>query len=179
MHTPRLILLNGFVGAGKSTIAKKFINDNPLALLIEGDELIVNIGDWLANEPEARNMVYELTKAMVRTHLATGHDVVLPYLVTEQAHVQAFEKLATECTASFYNFLLHNDKETAIANLFRRGTWGEAGQEPLSEKDLPIAHELYTRMEQALEHQSNSILIMQSGRDEQSTYDEIKKHLVG
>ena len=44
METTKVILLNGFAGAGKTTLARKYIDSHPLSIVIEGDELIVNIG---------------------------------------------------------------------------------------------------------------------------------------
>lgn len=55
MTQPKFILLNGFAGAGKTTIAKRYLADHPLAFLIEGDELIVNLGHWLELEEKARS----------------------------------------------------------------------------------------------------------------------------
>ena len=52
----KVILLNGFAGAGKTTIAKRYIDQHPLSVVIEGDELIVNIGNWVAQEDEARTV---------------------------------------------------------------------------------------------------------------------------
>jgi predicted kinase len=177
MIRPKLILLNGFAGSGKSTIAKKYIQDHPLALLIEGDELIVNLGNWLQQEPEARQIVFELTKGLVSTHLSGGHDVVLPYLVTDGTHIAAFQRIAQDTGADFYSFLLHNEKETAITNLLKRGTWGKAGTDPLGEKDMPTILDLYERMESQLEHQENVAVIDQNGHSAEETYAQVLEHL--
>jgi predicted kinase len=174
---PKLILLNGFAGSGKSTIARQYITDHPLALAVEGDELIVNMGQWLANEDEARALTYELIQTMVHTHLSAGHDVVLPYLVVDHTHVAAFQAIAKKCSADFYSFLLHNEKKTAIAKLLERGSWGEAGTDPLSEKDMPVIHQIYDQMEAQLEHQKDSIVIPQQGSSIDQTYETLLKHL--
>ena len=170
MSNPNFIILNGFAGAGKTTVAKRYLADHPLALVIEGDELIVNIGHWLENEPQARNMVYEMTKSLAAAHLAQGYDVVLPYLVADASHIAAFEQIAAEHQARFFNFMLFNEKETAIARLLKRGTWGEAGTDPLSEKDAPEIERLYTVMEAQLETQKNVIVIPQTGYSPEETY---------
>jgi len=83
MNSPKIILINGFAGSGKTTIARMYTDNHPLAMLIEGDELIVNIGGWLDNEPQARDLVFELSKKMLDTALSFGYDVVLPYLVVD------------------------------------------------------------------------------------------------
>lgn len=173
LSSPNFILLNGFAGAGKSTIARRYIAHHPLALVIEGDELIVNLGDWLEREPEARELVHEMIKSLLTIHLSKGHDVVLPYLVTDNRHIKEFESIAANTSATFYNFLLFNDKEVAIKRLLERGTWGEAGTDPLSEKDMPEIQRLYDAMEQQLEHQDHVLMVDQSGLSVDDTYDQI------
>lgn len=176
MQKPKLILLNGFAGAGKSAIGKRYITDHPLALVIEGDELIVNLGNWLEREGEARELVYEMIKNLIVIHLSKGHDVVLPYLVTDSRHIKEFESMAADTNATFYNFLLFNEKEVAIKRLLERGTWGEAGTDPLSEKDMPEIERLYDVMEQQLEHQGAVIIIDQTGLSIDGTYAQIMRH---
>lgn len=177
MSRPKLMLLNGFAGNGKTTIGKRYIREHPLSLLVEGDEIIVNLGDWYANEAKARKITFELTKSLVRTHLALGLDVLLPYLVVDSNHVSEFRTIAGEHDAAFYNFLLHNEKTAAIQSLLKRGTWGEADLEPLSDKDLPIINDLYDRMEAQLEHQPDITTIALEGRTVDETYAELMEKL--
>lgn len=173
MTKPKLILLNGFAGAGKSTIAKMYIAEHPLAMVIEGDELIVNMGSWQTNEDEARRLVFLLTKAMARTYLAESYDVLLPYLVMNASHVDEFEKMAKDLDADFYEFVLHDDRPTAIAKLLKRGTWGEAGQPPITDDELPVIEELATKMEQELEKRPGAVRINGKQGDPRGTYEQL------
>lgn len=173
----KVIVLNGFAGAGKTTIGKLYIDDHPLALLIEGDEIIVHLGQWLQYQDEARKIIFEITKSMLSTHLKNGHDVVLPYLITDAYHANEFEKIAKENHAEFYNFYLHNEKDAAIESLFKRGSWGEPGLEPLTEKDRPEAEKLYEDMERQLSQSSNHRTLRISGKTADETYLELTKHL--
>ncbi len=52
-NRPKRILLGGFARCGKSTIAERYISEHPLALYIEGDEIITKIGQWRAHIAEA------------------------------------------------------------------------------------------------------------------------------
>ena len=177
MSKPKLILINGFAGSGKTTIARKYIDEHPLAMVIEGDELIVNIGHWLENEPETRKAVFALIKSMLGTYLSTGHDVVLPYLVTNATDVNEFERVAKDKGADFYEFVLHTDRLDAVARLLKRGTWGEAGLPPLTDKDLPETEKLITQMETELEKRPKAIVLslLESSPDE--TYKQLLEHL--
>jgi len=170
MVQPKLILLNGFAGSGKSTIVKRYIHEHPLALIIEGDELIVNIGQWRKHEVQARELIFELTKSMARTYLASNHDVLLPYLVTDARHVETFEKIAQACDATFHEILLHNNRADAIARLLKRGTWGEADQDPLSDKDTPAIEDLMSKMESEREQRPNTQTIPIKQGDIDHTY---------
>ena len=178
MKRPKLIVLNGFAGSGKTTIAKRYIADNPLTLLIEGDELIVNIGQWLTHEEEARRLIYELSKQIADTHLTSGNDVIIPYLITDNAHLISFREIAQKHDASFYNFLLFNEKEVAIGKLLERGSWGEAGTDPIGDTDMPVISDLYDKMASQLEAQTDAIIVAQQDRTIDQTYSFIVGHMV-
>lgn len=177
MQLPKFILLNGFAGAGKTTIAKRYLADHPLAFVIEGDELIVNLGHWLEREEEARGLVYDMIKSLAASHLARGYDVVLPYLVVDASHIDEFKRIAAEQNAEFFNVLLSNEKDVAIARLLERGTWGEAGTDPLSEKDAPEIERLFTLMQDQLVHQEDVIGIEQGELGVEDTYTAMLKRI--
>jgi predicted kinase len=177
MTKQKLIIVNGFAGAGKSTIGKLYIADNPLAMLIEGDELIVNMGQWLENEPTAREIVFEHIKSLTSVHLSKGYDVIIPYLVTNTSHVDDFRKLAIKNEAGFYNFFLFNERDVAIKRLLERGTWGEAGLDPLSEKDLPEIIKLYDQMEAQIETLQDVIIIPQHNHNIDDTYAAVLQNI--
>ena len=146
VNTPRLILLNGFAGSGKTTLAKRYIDEHPLALAVEGDEIIVRLGQWKNHKDEARKLIFEITKSLVATHLKSGHDVIMPYLLTNLDHAVAFENIATENHSDYCEIFLFDEKKVAVDRLLQRGTWGEEGLAPLTEKDLPAIEDLYDRM---------------------------------
>ncbi len=82
MTKPKLILINGFNASGKTTIARKYIADHSLAMAVDTDGLVDGIGDWANHREEVGHLSFKLTKAIIRTYLPSGHDVVLPYIVT-------------------------------------------------------------------------------------------------
>ncbi len=168
MNRPKLILLDGFAGVGKTTLAKRYVADHPLAMDLEGDEIIVMLGQWLKHEDKARELLFELGKAMVATHLASGHDVVVPCLPTNAEHQQAFEDIARSDGAQFFEVVLVAEREEAIQRLLKRGTWGEEGTDPLTEADLPIIEKLYDDMDRTLAERPNAIRIpsVEDGHDD-------------
>jgi len=177
MTKPKLIVLNGFAAAGKTTIAKKYIAEHSLAMALEADTIVDNIGDWANHEDEVRRLTFELTKAMLRAYLPSGHDVILPYLVTDVAEIEAFESIARDSNADYYEIVLHNERANAIARLLKRGKWGEETSPPLSEKDLPEIEALMTKMEAALEQRPSAIKIWLKKNDPDTTYSQLLQHL--
>ncbi len=171
MPTPKLILLDGFAGSGKTTIAKRYIDEHPLSLVVEGDTIIVNIGEWEAHEDEARALMFELTKSLARTHLTSGNDVILPYLLTKPEHAAAFETIAHEAGATYREVIILDEKEIAVSRLLKRGSWGEPGSPPFTDKDLPIIEDLYDRMIAASSERDMNVIRPNHG-DIEGTYQE-------
>ena len=50
---PRLIVLNGPPGIGKSTIARRYVEDHPMTLALEQDVVRGLLGGWRPRETEA------------------------------------------------------------------------------------------------------------------------------
>ena len=173
----KLILLNGPAGIGKTTIAQRYIDEHPLALAINGDDIIVMLGQWLEHEDEARKMVYDFTCDMARTHLRSGHDVVLPYLVNNPAHATAFAQIAQECDATFIEVLLTADRAESVERMFRRGTWGERGTDPLTDKDKSIVEGLYDAVHDSIGNRPDTVIIQSVHGDIDGTYAEFLKHV--
>jgi predicted kinase len=173
MTRPKLIVLNGFPASGKTTIAKKYIAEHSMAMSIEADAMVDNIGDWTSHKDEVRQLTSELTKAMLRTYLASGHDVVLPYFVTKVEEVQQFEAIAIACDADYYEFVLYNERADAIARLIQRGRWGGETSLPITEKDMPEINDLMNKMESALQLRPHAVKIWLKDQDPNATYSQL------
>jgi predicted ABC-type ATPase len=173
MTKAKLILINGFNASGKTTIAKKYIADHSLAISIEADSIVDNIGDWINHRDEVQKLSFELTKAMIRAYLPSGHDVVLPYIVTDISEVEQFESIARECSASYYEIVLYNEKVDAVARLLERGKWGGVSSPLITEKDLPIVERDFVNMQAVIEKRGNIIRIPLKGNDPDTTYQQL------
>lgn len=177
MTKPKLIVLNGFAASGKTTIAQMYIAKHSMALALEADTIVDNIGSWIDHKEEVRQLTFELTKAMLRAYLPSGHDVILPYLVTHAEEVQEFETIARDCGADYYEVLLHNERADAIARLLDRGKWGEETSPPLTDKDLPVIEAIMTKMEAASEKRPGTIKLQLKGNDPDTTYSQLLEHI--
>jgi predicted kinase len=72
-----LLLINGAPGVGKSTLARRYADDHPLTLVVEIDAIRTQLGGWQTRD-ESRLIARELAIALIRAHLAAGHDIVVP-----------------------------------------------------------------------------------------------------
>lgn len=121
---PRLILLNGPPACGKSTLARRYVDEHPLTLNLDVDLLRSLIGRW-RDEPHAAGLLArEVALAAARAHLAAGHDVVVPQFLARPTFVEQLERLAPEVAATFHEVVLLDTKE----NMLRR--YAERGDDP-------------------------------------------------
>jgi predicted kinase len=167
---PKLILLNGFAACGKTTLAKRYAREHPLALDVEGDEIIVMLGQWRQNIQEAVRCKLQLSESMVRTHLCSGYDVVLPFLLTDAKHAETYEYIARDVGADFFEIMLLVNKEEAMGRLLKRGRWGEEGLPALTEHDIPKIEKLYDDMMTATSERTHTINIYPKENEIDETY---------
>lgn len=166
---PKLIMLYGFAGCGKSTLAERYINDHPLALYVEGDEIITKLGQWRTHQNEAVACKRALTSGMTAIHLRSGYDVIIPRL-PGGSYDPTYENVAREAGADFLEVFIDVERREAIRRLRARGTWGEAGLPPITDKDLPKIERLYEEMIDAVAQRPNTFVIKSTEGDVDGTY---------
>lgn len=173
MNEPKLILLYGFASSGKTTLAKKYTDEHPLSIAIEGDQIISMMGQWRKHENEARKLVFEHTKSIAKKHLSAGHDVLLPYLLTNPSHAQELEMLAKESSVPFHEVSIEINRDDAIERLLARGVWGEEGSPRLTNDDMPEINNLFDTMETAMSERDTIKRIHSELGDIQGTYEKL------
>ena len=110
---PRLIVLNGPPGIGKSTLARRFVEEHPLALCLEQDVVRGLVGGWSTRETESGLLARELCLAMARTHLLQGNDVIVPQFVAIPGYLDRLADVARSVGASYVECLLLDEAEEA------------------------------------------------------------------
>ena len=168
-----MIILYGFAASGKTTIAKRYTDQHPLSIAIEGDQIIGMIGQWRKNESEARGLVFEHTKSIADKHLQAGYDVIVPYLLNDAKHSNEFEGIATRNIADFHEVYIEIEKEDAVNRLILRGCWGEEGSRKLTENDRAELISRYEYMEVVMQERTNIKSISSQVGKIEETYQEL------
>jgi predicted kinase len=125
---PRLVVLNGPPGIGKSTVALRYVDDHPLALSLEQDAVRGLLGGWRTRETESGTLARELCLAMARTHLRAGHDVVVPQFVASPDYLDRLAALGRQVGAQHVEFVLLDDLGSAERRFHARindARWSE------------------------------------------------------
>ncbi len=118
--TPVLVLLNGPPASGKSTIARRFIADRPLALNLDIDVVRGLLGDWLDDPITSGLVARTLAVAMIRTHLTAGRDVIVPQFLARAEFIDELAEVAEGSEARFVEAALWLDRQAAIEAFARR-----------------------------------------------------------
>lgn len=117
---PRLIVLNGPPGCGKSTLARRYVEEHPPALNLDIDRVRELIGGWRDAPGPADLLARAISLAAARTHLAAGHDVVIPQYLGRPAFLEQLDQLATETGAGLHEIVLMDSKDNALRRFSER-----------------------------------------------------------
>ena len=162
----RLLHLNGPPGIGKSTLARRFVEEYPGTLNCDVDVLRTLIGGWDADFSGAGRLIRPAALAMIEAYLCESHDVVFPQLLTDPAELARFEEIAARVGARFVERVLMDTPGAAIARFHRRGRSGP--EDPWHEQIRSIVaaeggdarlQEHYAALERLLPDRPDAVLV--------------------
>jgi predicted kinase len=117
---PRLVLINGAPGSGKSTVAQELAQDRPLTLALDVDTIKHSLGGWDADPSASGLHARRLALALAERHLGAGYDVVLGQYVARTPFIEDLEALATSHRSEFVELVLEVDAEALAERLALR-----------------------------------------------------------
>jgi len=130
----RFIHLNGPPGIGKSTVASTYADRHPGVLNLDIDQVTALIGGSRDGFSDAFNTGILLAAAMARVHLANGHDVIMPQMMTNvnAAELAEFEAAAAAASAEYCQILLTARVEPSVDRCMERAKRGDPRQHAVS-----------------------------------------------
>lgn len=117
---PKLIILNGPLGIGKSTLASRYADEHPLTLRLDIDDIRTYISHWREHDEQSAHSSKQMALAMAKVNLALGYDVVAPQIIRKLEFFEQLEQVASEASADLYEILLFVDKDEAIRRFKER-----------------------------------------------------------
>jgi predicted kinase len=116
----RLIVLNGPPAVGKSTLARRYVDDHPFALDLDIDSIRRLLGRWRDDPGQAGLLARAMTITMTREHLGNGYDVVLPQYLGNPMFLRQAEAVAHEVGADFFEFVLMDGRDDVVRRFNER-----------------------------------------------------------
>jgi predicted kinase len=117
---PRLILINGLPGSGKSTLGRRYLDDHRLTLALDIDVIRSMLGRSL-EEPKVSGLAARrLALAMAQTHLQAGHDVLVGQFLGQLEFVEVLDQLAAAIGAPFVEVVLATTVDQSAERFLRR-----------------------------------------------------------
>jgi len=93
---PTLIVLNGPPGIGKTTLARRYVEDHPMSLALEQDVVRGLLGGWRTREKESGQAARSLCLEMARTHLRAGHNVIVPQFIALPSYLDELAQVGAD-----------------------------------------------------------------------------------
>ncbi len=180
---PKLIILNGSCGTGKSTLASMYAEHHPMTLRLDIDEIRRMMSQHRENSEDSGRLSKMLAVAMARTYLEESRDVVIAQRIGKEGYILALEALARECDADFYEILLDVPKKEGIRRFVERGKrngfadgFDPNGNIAKRGKEARLA-EMHDELMEIVSRRPTTIVIKSILDDIEGTYQEIMKHI--
>lgn len=125
---PTLIILNGPPASGKSTLAARLVATRPLMLDLDVDVVRGMLGAWIDQPHDAGLAARRLALSMAATHLAAGHDVVVPQFIAREPFALELEAVAADAGARFVEIALLVSRDDMLQAFATRSTAPENQQ---------------------------------------------------
>jgi predicted kinase len=116
----RLVLINGAPCSGKSTLARRYAAEHPLALALDIDVVRGMFGGWLDQPTDAGLIARRLALAMARVQLSEGRDVLVPQFLGRVDFVVELQALGDDVGATFVEVALLADPHDLVRRFAHR-----------------------------------------------------------
>jgi predicted kinase len=185
MEVSRLILVNGLPGSGKSALGRRYLDDHQLALALDIDVIRSMLGRSLEEPTMSGLAARDLARAMARTHLQAGHDVLVCQFLGRLEFVEVLDQLAAAIGVPFVEVALITRVDEA-AERFRRRAEDDSRPEHgdaailLDRAGGPAAlDEMHSRLEVVISSRPNTRRVEVVDGDLEETYQGLLRAIHG
>jgi predicted kinase len=161
---PRLVLLNGPPGVGKSTIARRYADAHPLTLALEIDGLRAMLGSWLEESHRSGVAARKLGLAAAAAHLEAGYDVLVPQLLTRRDFVEELRATARRAGATFQELTLMGERAAVVEQAANREEYGFSARALAARQGHTLA-DAFDAFADALSERPDAVVIDASSLD--------------
>lgn len=167
---PKLIIINGACGVGKSTIANAIHESIPLSIKIEVDELM----RWMTgyrlpeNRDRKRATANAMAIALLEASLQEGHDVIIEKMQFDQHVLDAQIEIAKKYNVNVTEVILWAPKDIVMQRAHDRG-WIEGGS--LTPEKCEI---FWDRIDEMKNERPSATIIDTMNKSVEEVIDEVK-----
>jgi predicted kinase len=162
---------------GKSTLARWFVERHPRSLCLDIDGIRRQIGHWQEASTESGRLARSLALAMLGQHLRGGNDVIVPQYLGRPDFIEALTLAANEADAQFFEIVLMDTRENALARFWSRASdaelathHSEASQMISGETELA---DMYDRLKALLTDRPQAQIIQSTEGAIESDYESL------
>ncbi|MCP3803307.1 ATP-binding protein [Allokutzneria sp. A3M-2-11 16] len=174
----RLIHVNGPSGVGKSTFARVYVDRHPGVLDLDIDQVVHLVGGWRDDFWKAFEAALSLAVSMAEAHLRTGHDVVMPQMLTKVEEAEDFQAAADRAGAEYHEIVLMAGKEQMIDRFASRAAGASDVHRHIDDIVVrgggPVFLErIHDQLSAYLDARPECVVVRTDGRDPAQTYDAV------
>jgi hypothetical protein len=156
-----------------------YADRHPGVLNLDTDKVVSLIGGWKDNFWETLKPARLLAISMVETHLRTGHDVVMPQLVTAPDEIEGFETAVHRSGAEYREVVLLAEKQQALDRFAGRAASGDPAHhrhidEIVARSGGPaLLDRIHDQLTEFLHGRPGCAVVYTDGRGPEQTYDAV------